>query len=236
MQDEKKYIDSIHLLGRVGTFIALAFMLGIPSIMCIVYNCWLSLSTVMTAGGTLLAMFVPSAFSEVISYAPILGSASYITFITGNVLNLKLPVAISAQSIAGVTSNTPESDAISTMAIALSSLETIVIIAIGVLVLRPLKPVLSTPAIKTATAYMVPALFGGLLMGTYKQSGKTRIKNKVLIAAAPIVIVGAGLLLWPKLANYQGQCILAMIVVTVAFAYALFKAGIVYEYDVEEKK
>ena len=83
---------------------------------------------------------------------------------------------------------------------------------------------------------MVPALFGGLLMGTYKQSGKTRIKNKVLIAAAPIVIVGAGLILWPKLANYQGQCILAMIVVTVAFAYALFKAGIVYEYDVEEKK
>ena len=84
-------------------------------------------------------MFVPSAFSEVISYAPILGSASYITFITGNVMNLKLPVAISAQQIAGVEANTPESDANSTMAIALSSLETIAIIAVGVLMLKPLR-------------------------------------------------------------------------------------------------
>ena len=91
MQDEKKYIDSIHLLGRVGTFIALAFMLGIPAIMCIVYNCWPSLSTVMTAGGTLLAMFVPSAFSEVISYAPARLHTSHLLQVTFSTLNCLLP-------------------------------------------------------------------------------------------------------------------------------------------------
>ncbi|MBR4036043.1 MAG: hypothetical protein IKJ05_04845, partial [Oscillospiraceae bacterium] len=90
MKDDKKYIDSIHNLGRLGSFIAVCFMMGIPAIMCTVYDAWPSMATVVQAGGGLLAMFVPSAFSEVISYAPILGSASYITFITGNVMNLKL--------------------------------------------------------------------------------------------------------------------------------------------------
>ena len=235
MQDEKKYNDSIHLIGRIGTIGAIGFMVGIPIRICIIYNCFPSMSTVMGAAGTLLAMFIPSAISEVISYAPILGSASYITFITGNVMNLKLPVAISAQNIAGVTSNTPESDAISTMAIALSSLETLAIIAVGVLLLTPLQPLLSTPAITTATGYMVPALFGGLLLGVYRQSGKKRIKNKWILALFPIAVIGIGILVWPALANYQGYCILAMIVLTLAVAYGLYKAGVVNEYTVGEE-
>ena len=193
MQDEKKYNDSIHFIGRVGSIIAVAFMVGIPVVVCAVYKCFPDMKTVAGAAGTLLAIFVPTALSEVISYAPILGSASYITFITGNVLNLKLPVAISAQQIAGVEPNTPESDAITTMSIALSSLETIIIIALGVVLLKPLRPVLTLPAVKTATAYMVPALFGGLLLGVYTQTGKTYVKNKNLIAILPLVIVSIGL-------------------------------------------
>ena len=227
MQDEKKYNDSIHFIGRVGSIIAVAFMVGIPVVVCAVYKCFPDMKTVAGAAGTLLAIFVPTALSEVISYAPILGSASYITFITGNVLNLKLPVAISAQQIAGVEPNTPESDAITTMSIALSSLETIIIIALGVVLLKPLRPVLTLPAVKTATAYMVPALFGGLLLGVYTQTGKTYIKNKNLIALLPLVIVSIGLVVWPKLAGYQVYAILVMIVVTVAWAYLLFKKGVV---------
>lgn len=235
MQDDKKYIDSVHTLGRVGSVIALAFMLGIPAVMCFVYDCFPSLGTVLQAAGGLLAMMVPSALSEVISYAPILGSASYITFITGNAMNLKLPVAISAQQIAGVEANTPESDAISTMAIALSSVETIIIITIGVLLLKPLQPFLTAPAVRTATSYMVPALFGGLLLGIFTQSGKTYIKNKNLIAVLPLVLVSIGLIIWPTIKSYQGFVILAMIPVTVLWAYFLWKKGIVKMTTREEK-
>ncbi len=232
--DDKKYIDSIHRLGRIGSFIAVCFMMGIPAVMCFIYDAWPSMSTVIQAGGGLLAMFVPSATAEVISYAPILGSASYITFITGNVMNLKLPVAISAQQIAGVESNTPESDAVSTMAIALSSLETIAIIAVGVLLLKPLQPVLSLPAVSTATGYMVPALFGGLVLGIFKQSGKTRIKNKNLIAVLPVVLVTIGLFLFPTLKSNQGFVLLAMIPLTVLWAYMLWKKGVVKQVTIDE--
>ena len=33
MKDDKKYIDSIHNLGRLGSFIAVCFMMGIPAVM-----------------------------------------------------------------------------------------------------------------------------------------------------------------------------------------------------------
>lgn len=232
--DDKKYIDSIHRLGRIGSFFAVAFMVGIPLVMCAVYKSWPSMGTVIQAGGGLLAMFVPTALSEVISYTPILGSASYITFITGNVMNLKLPVAISAQQIAGVQSNTPESDAISTMAIALSSLETIAIIAIGVLLLQPLQPILTLPAVATATSYMVPALFGALVLGIFKQSGKTRIKNKTLIGVLPLVLVAIGLMVIPSLTSYQGFVLLGMIPVTILWAYLLWKKGVVKQITIDE--
>lgn len=225
--DDKKYVDSIHLLGRIGSFFAVAFMVGIPAVMCTVYNCWPNIGTVLTAGGGLLAMMIPTTISEVLSYTPILGSATYLTFITGNAMNLKLPVAISAQQIAGVESNTPISDAISTMAVALSSLETICIIFLGVLMLRPLQPVLQLPAIQTATAYMVPALFGGLFLGMFAQGGKTYMKNKPLVAAFPLVLTAIALVVWPPLAGYQGFTILAAIPVTIAWAFFLYKTGIV---------
>ncbi len=232
--DDKKYIDSIHRLGRVGSFIAVCIMMGIPAIMCAVYDAWPSMATVIQAGGGLLAMFVPTATSEVISYAPILGSASYITFITGNAMNLKIPVALSAQQIAGVQSNTPESDAISTMAIALSSLETIVIIAVGVLLLQPLQPILTLPVVSTATSYMVPALFGGLMLGMFKQGGKTRIKNKNLIGVLPLVVVTIMLFVIENLASYQGFVILGMIPTTILWAFILWKMGVVKQVTVDE--
>ncbi len=232
--DDKKYIDSIHRLGRIGSFISVCIMMGIPAIMCAVYDAWPSMSTVIQAGGGLLAMFVPTAASEVISYAPILGSASYITFITGNAMNLKIPVALSAQQIAGVQSNTPESDAITTMAIALSSLETIVVIAIGVLLLQPLQPILTLPVVSTATSYMVPALFGGLMLGMFKQGGKTRIKNKNLIGVLPLVVVAIMLFMIENLASYQGFVILGMIPTTILWAYILYKKGIVKQVTIDE--
>ena len=227
--DSKKYVNSIHNLGRLCSIVAVAFMLGIPAVVCTVFGCWPNMGTVITAAGGLLAMMIPTAVAEVIGYAPILGSAGYITFITGNVLNLKLPVAINAQQMAGVQANTEESDAVSTMAISLSSIETIVIIAVGVLLLVPLTPVFQLPAVKTATGYMVPALMGGMSLGTFsKGNGKTYIKNKMLIALAPFVmaviccfIFGAGV------SSYQGYMIIGGMVLAIAWAFVLYKAKVV---------
>ena len=149
--NNEKYIKSIHRLGRLGSLGALGFMVGIPLVICAIYSCFPDFGLVLQSGTGLLAMFIPIAISEVFSYAPVLGSASYITFITGNVMNLKLPVAINAIDIAGVEQSTDEGDAIVTVAVGASSIVTMAIIALGVVLLVPLQPIFAIPAVKTAT-------------------------------------------------------------------------------------
>lgn len=236
MNDEKKYINSVHRAGRIGSLIAMAFMVGIPLIICAVFDCFPNIPTIIQAAIGLLAMMLPLDISEIIGYAPILGSSSYITFITGNVLNLKLPVAISAQQIAGVEANTPESDAISSMAVALSSIETILIIAVCVLLLKPLEPVFNLPVVKTATQYMIPALFGSLAIGVFSRgSAKKYVHNKALIAAAPAVGVILALIFIPNMQMYQGFAMIAAIPLSIGWAWLLYKKGLVKMINMENQ-
>lgn len=228
MKKNETYLDSTHRAGRIGSLLALGFMVGIPVIMCFIYDCFPSISKIIQAAVGILAMMLPLDFSEIIGFAPILGSSSYITFITGNVMNLKLPVVISAQQIAEVEANTEEADAVSSYAVALSSIETIAIIALCVLLLKPLQPVFELPVVQTATQYVIPALFGSLILGLFsKGSGESYVKNKPLIVILPIFATILALLFIPGMQGYQGFAVLASIPLAIGWAYILYKKGIV---------
>ena len=232
MNEDKKYIDSVHRIGRIGSLIAVGFMLGIPTVICMVYNCFPSPGVIISSGAGLLALMLPIDFAEIIGFAPILGSSSYITFITGNVMSLKLPVVISAQQIAGVSPNTQEADAVSTMAVSLSSIETTIIIAVGVVLLRPLTPVLTLPVFQTAIKYIVPALIGALVLGVFgRESSEKYLKNKSLVAIAPAVLSVLALLFIPDMQSYQGIAILISIPVAIGWAYLLHKHGMLMMVD-----
>lgn len=230
--NNEKYIKSIHRLGRLGSLGALGFMVGIPLVICTIYSCFPDFGLVIQSGTGLLAMFIPIAISEVFSYAPVLGSASYITFITGNVMNLKLPVAINAIDIAGVEQSTDEGDAVVTVAVGASSIVTMAIIAVGVLLLVPLQPIFAIPAVKTATGYMLPALFGGLALGIFNgRSGKYNIKGKLLGAVPAVIIVIILMIMGVPLSTYQGFVIVGMIPVTILASWLMYKKGIIKVYE-----
>src|SRR5699024_11122192 len=106
-----------------------------------------------------LIIFVPVAISECKSYMPVLGSASYITYITGNVLNLKLPVAINAGKIAETKQGTEENDVIVTLAVALSSMVSILILQINLLLIISLSSFFYLLSVQTAKDYILLALF-----------------------------------------------------------------------------
>ena len=177
---DKKYEDSIHRTGRIGIIIGIILMLGIPAVISSVYDVWPeSAAQVITAGSGLLAVFIPTCIAEVFSYTPILGSSAYITFLTGNVMNLKVPVVVNAQIMSDTASGTEEGDAVATIGVAVSSIVTTLIIAGGVLLLVPLRPILTSPTVQTATTYLLPALFGGIFLsfvnndcGDYVAKGK----------------------------------------------------------------
>ena len=152
--------DSIHRTGRIGIIIGIILMLGIPAVISSVYDVWPeSAAQVITAGSGLLAVFIPTCIAEVFSYTPILGSSAYITFLTGNVMNLKVPVVVNAQIMSDTASGTEEGDAVATIGVAVSSIVTTLIIAGGVLLLVPLRPILTSPTVQTATGSVRRHLF-----------------------------------------------------------------------------
>lgn len=163
MKKEMDYIASVHRAGRFWNLGVMVILLLYPVAVAIIWQTvpdWKGL-----AGGLIatMPMYWAVGIVETFTYVPMLGAGgSYLSFVTGNISNLKLPVALNAMEQAGVNSSSEEGEIISTVAIAVSSIVTTLIIILGVLLITPLTPVLNDPALAPAFAQMLPALFGGL--------------------------------------------------------------------------
>lgn len=181
-----------HKWGRIGTLIALLYMIAIPFVVLTFYDSLPSIGEVINLSTiSILMVYIPVGFSEAISYTPILGASSYLTFITGNIMNLKLPCAVNAMKLAKKEPNTPEGEAISSVAVAICSIMTIIILALAALLSAWIIPVFELPAVKTASNYLIPALFGSLTLGLFAStsSGKKVVKNGVMGVVPVIVII-----------------------------------------------
>ena len=76
MSDKNSYFNRAHRLGRIGALISILFMVGIPIVICVVYDVIPSFNEVITTAVGLLAVYVPTALSEFVSYTPMLGTAA----------------------------------------------------------------------------------------------------------------------------------------------------------------
>ena len=152
------------------SLITVALLLGAPFVIGALLGAYPDLGA--TARGFLSVglVWTVSSVAEFLIYTPMLGAGGgYLAFITGNLINMKIPCAVNARDLAGVRTGTPENEIVSTLSIATSSLVTIVILALGVLALVPLQPVLQSPALQPAFANVVPALFGAMAYQYYPE-------------------------------------------------------------------
>ena len=131
----EKYQKSTHALGRILTASVLIMLLGAPFLIGSYLGALPDMGAVLTAFLSIGIVHLISCIAEYILYVPMLGAGgSYLAFITGNLINMKIPCAINARDIVGVKSGTTENEIISTLSIATSSLVTLVILALGTLV------------------------------------------------------------------------------------------------------
>ena len=231
------FTEWAHKSGRIFMVLFIAYMLVIPFIVCIVYGCMPSFKMCLPGLIAITAIMGPASIAEVGSYTPILGSSTYLTFASGNVMNLKVPCIINAQQIAKVEPNTVEGDAVALIATAVSSAVTIIILAIGVVLLSFIKPVLENPYVVTASDYLLPALFGCMALGLLSSgNGKTKVKNHLLPALVPALLVTALTVLGIGSTGLAGILIIVMIPVTILCARILWKKGIVKVVPVEQKE
>ena len=201
-----------HLLGRIFLGLAILFILAVPVLMSIILQ---QLPDFGVVGKSMLALivFILGGFIEVITYSPMLGtSGTYLGFITGNLVNLKVPCAVNARELSGVKHGSAEGEVVSTISVATSTIVTTVIIAIGVIALTPLTPVLENEFLKPAFGSAFTALFAAL-------GYKYFIKDPILV---PVPFTLALILAFTvKLGTAVHIPICS--IVAILFAFAVFK-------------
>ena len=182
MKTREEYLNSVHKAGRIWGFSMTAVLLIFPVAVCIIFSVlpdWRGLGFGLVATAP---MYWAVGIIETFTYIPMLGAGgSYLSFVTGNISNLKLPVALNALEQNDVKANSEEGELISCISIAVSSIITTIIIILGVVLIAPLMPILQSEALAPAFAQILPALFGGL--------GVVFISKNWKIAIAPVILM-----------------------------------------------
>ena len=214
------YMDSVHRDGRIWNIGVMIILLLFPITVALIFGAmpdWLGVTKGLIATAP---MYWAVAVVEVITFIPMLGAGgSYLSFVTGNIPNLKLPCEINALENADLDPKSEEGEIVSTIAIAVSSIVTTVIIALGVLLIIPLEPILSNPALTPAFDQMLPALFGAL--------GVALVSKNWKIAIAPILLMLILFIFVPALdAGMVGIMVPVGVVFTIVVSRILYKKGI----------
>ena len=220
MKKNMSYIDSVHRDGRIWNIGVMLLLMAFPLTVAVIFGAspdWGALAVGLIATAP---MYWAVGIIETITFVPMLGAGgSYLSFVTGNISNLKLPCAINALEQNEVSASSEEGEIISTIAIATSSIVTTIIIIIGVVCIVPLTPILEAPVLEPAFAQMLPALFGGL--------GVAFVSKNWKIAIAPIVLMLILFIFVPALnSGTVGIMVPVSALFTIGMARVLYKKGV----------
>lgn len=221
MKNERTYMDNVHRWGTVWNLSVMVLLLLFPVALCVIFRVLPDWKAMLLGLVATAPMYWAVAVVENFTYVPMLGAGgAYLSFITGNISNLKLPCALNALEAAEVKANSEEGEVISTIAIAVSSIVTTFIILLGVILIVPLTPVLNAPVLAPAFAQILPALFGGLAV--------VFISKNVKISIAPMILMLVLFIFVPALnASTVGIMVPVGVVFTLIVTRILYKKGVV---------
>lgn len=210
------YNARTHVLGRVISVITLVLLVGAPFVIGIYLGAMPDLGAVARGFFSVGLVWMVSSIAEFLIYTPMLGAGGgYLAFITGNLINMKIPCAVNARDIVSAKTGTAENEIISTLSIATSSLVTILVLALGVLLLVPLQPILQSEALQPAFSNVVPALFGAMAYKYFRKNMK--------IALAPLIVMSVLFILVPALTGSTSFMIIPSGALAIGIAYFFYK-------------
>ena len=217
MKENSAYLDSVYRYGAIWNIGMMILLLFFPVCVGLIFNAGLDWHGFILGLVATAPMYWAVGVIEVFTYIPMLGAGgSYLSFVTGNISNLKLPVALNALEQADVSINSEEGEVTSTIAIAVSSIVTTLIIILGVILIVPLRPVLSAPVLEPAFAQILPALFGGLAVVFISKNWK--------IAIAPLILMLVLFIFIPALnAGTVGIMVPVGVLFTIGISRILYK-------------
>lgn len=213
------YLDSVHYYGKIWGIGVCLLILAFPLALCVIFNVVPQWNALIKGLIATMPMYWAVGLVEIFTYVPMLGAGgTYLSFVTGNISNLKLPCGIDAMERAKVKPTSEEGEIISTIAIAVSSIVTTIIIILGVVLIAPLTPILNSELLKPAFDMILPALFGGLAV--------VFVSKNLKLSIAPIILMLPLFIFVPALnAGTVGIMVPVGVLFTVGVARIMYKKG-----------
>jgi len=213
------YFEKTHFYGRLWMGTTFVLMLLLPIVVGSYYDAHPLFADVFKGLMGVAPIFWTVALIEIVTFTPMLGTGgSYLGFVTGNLTNLKVPCTLMALENSGYKQGSKEGEIISTIAIASSSIATIVVIALGVFLMTPLTPILNSELLKPAFDQILPSLFGGLAVVYVSKNAK--------IAAIPMLFMILTFSIVPSLASAVSMFVPVGAVIAIISARVMYKRGI----------
>ncbi len=202
----ERFNRSTHRIGRISSAVTLFLLVGAPFLVGLYLQAMPDLSAAAKGFLSVGLIWTVSSVVEFLVYTPMLGAGGgYLAFITGNLINMKIPCAMNARDIAGTKAGTPENEI----------LVTILILALGVLLLQPLQPVLQSKVLTPAFENVVPALFGAMAWQYYRRNLK--------LALIPLAVMTVLFILLPSLTSQTSMMILPSGALSILLAWAEYR-------------
>lgn len=222
MNEKEKFFEEfnngLHRIGRIASILTLVMLIGVPFLIGAINGVSPDASGVLKGFAKVGIIYLPVAVVEFLVYSPMLGvGGSYLSFITGNVTNMKIPCAMNARDIAGTTPGTAEHEIVSTISVATSAIVTMLVIIAGVILLVPLQPILQSEVLLPAFNNVVPALFGALGLKYFIKSPK--------IAVIPLLLMSLLCIFVPAAISQTSTLLLPSGGLALLIGYVLFKKG-----------
>ena len=208
----KEYVPQVNKIGKITGYLGVLLSFTPALVLAVVYGSRRFIGA--SAFGVLW-------FVEPISYFPVVGAAgTYMAFLSGNISNMRIPCASMAQVAADVEPGTEKGSVVATLGMAVSIVINVSVLTIGAILGTSVLSMLPD-TIKAALNYLLPALFGALLV----QFGMKMKKHSVIMVVFAIILyfmIGMGYFNWlPGASNWLGT--LGCVFVSIAVGMATFK-------------
>ncbi len=212
------YQNQSHKIGRISLIIAIALFIAYPLVTSLIFNAAPDIEVVLKGLLAIVPIYWTVGAIEAFTFGPMLGTGAYLGFVTGNLSAMKVPVSLMAIELTETKANSEAGDVVATIAIAVCSIVTVVIIILGMLLISVIQPILSSELLAPAFENILPAMFGAL--------GVFFMAKRIKIAVFPIVFMTVLFLAVPKLSTAVSLLVPLSAGLTVAIARVLYKKNL----------
>ena len=171
---DKKFRRWVHNFGCSTSLFLFALMMLLPLLISMVYDLWPTFASLFPGCLSVTLMLSPWWPAETIGYMPIMGpGALYMSYITGNVTNLRMPVTVSVMNNLGLEPGSSECHTVAIIACGSSIIMSTIAVMVGLVFYKPLTPVMTSEFLAPGFNKVIPALLGGLNAQTVLKNSRS---------------------------------------------------------------